>query len=93
MGFPAILSAIQPFQVCIYNRKYSKLTFSNGSQLIGKMFMANLHASLESTCKNRISKISTNVRTGGPFHNPQAIHLTSVKSGTEMMVWSNVNAL
>ena len=36
MGFPAILSALQPFQICIYNRKYSKLTFSDGSQLMGK---------------------------------------------------------
>ena len=31
MGFPAILSALQPFQMCIYNRKYSKLTFSHDS--------------------------------------------------------------
>ena len=36
MGFPAILSALQPFQICIQKRKYSKLTFSNGSQLMGK---------------------------------------------------------
>ena len=49
MGFPPILSALQPFQICIYNRRNSKLTFSNGSQLMGKRFMANLHASLEST--------------------------------------------
>ena len=59
MGFPAIISVLQPFQICIYNRKYSKLTFSNGFQLIRKRFMANLHASLGSTCKSRISKIST----------------------------------
>ena len=60
MGFPAILSALQPFQICISNRKkYSKLTFSNGSQMMGKKFMVNLHISLESTCKSRISKIST----------------------------------
>ena len=58
MEFPAILSALQPFQICIYNRQYSKLIFSNGSQLMGKRFLANLHASLESTCKTRISKIS-----------------------------------
>ena len=50
MGFPAILSVLQPFQMCIYNRKYSKLTFSNDSQVMGNRFMANLHASLESTC-------------------------------------------
>ena len=31
MGFPAILSALQPFQMCIYNRKYNKLTFSHDS--------------------------------------------------------------
>ena len=42
MGFPAILSALQPFQFCIYKRKYSKLTFSNGSQLMGKRFVAHL---------------------------------------------------
>ena len=29
MGFPAILSTLQPFQICIFNRKNSKLTFSN----------------------------------------------------------------
>ena len=44
MGFPAILSALQPVQICIFNRKYSKLMFSNGPQLMGKRFMANLHA-------------------------------------------------
>ena len=59
MGFPAILSTLQPFQIYIDNRKYSKLTFSNGSQLMGKRFMAHLHGSLKSTCKSRISKIST----------------------------------
>ena len=59
MEFPAILSALQLFQICIFNRKNSKLTFSNGSQLMGKRFMANLHASMDSTCKSRISKIST----------------------------------
>ena len=59
MQFPAILCALQPFQICIHKRKYSKLTFSNGYQLMGKRFMAHLHASLESTCKSRTSKIST----------------------------------
>ena len=59
MGFPAIFSTLKPFQICIFNRKNSKLTFSNGSWLMGKRFMANLHASLDSTCKSRISKIST----------------------------------
>ena len=59
MGFPAILSALQPFQICIFNRKNSKLTFTNGPLLMGKRFMANLHASLDSTSKSRISQIST----------------------------------
>ena len=70
MGFPAILSALQPCQICIYNTKKSKLTLSNGSQLMGKRFVANLHESLDSTCKSRISKISTRCQNqGGPFHN------------------------
>ena len=75
MGFPAILSTLQPFQICIYNRKYSKLTFSNGSQLMGRRFMANLHESLESTCKSRISKIATTCQNWGGsiiFHHVQA---------------------
>ena len=55
MGFPAILSTLQPFQICIFNRKHSKLTFSNGPQLMGKRFMANLHASFDSTQKSSIS--------------------------------------
>ena len=67
MGFPALLSALQPFQICIYNRKYRTLTFSNGSQLMGKRFMANLHASLESVCKSRISKISTRCQNWGVY--------------------------
>ena len=58
MGFPAMLGALQPFQICIFKRKYSKWTFSNGPQLMRKRFMANLHASLDSTCKSRISKMS-----------------------------------
>ena len=65
MGFPEILSTLQPFQICIYNRKYSKLTFTHGSHLMGKRFMANLHASLENTCKSGIYKISTRFRTRG----------------------------
>ena len=68
MGFPAILSALQPFQICIYKRKYSIWTFSNGSPLMGKRFMANLHASLESTCKGRISNISTRCQNWGVNH-------------------------
>ena len=68
MGFPAILSTLQPFQICIYKRIYSKWTFSNGSPLMGKRFMANLHASLDSMCKSRISNISArcqNLGVGG----------------------------
>ena len=70
MGFPAILSALQPFQICIFNRKYRKLTFSSSPQLMGKRFMANLHASLDNTYKSRISKLSTRCQIlGAPFHN------------------------
>ena len=36
MGFPTILSCISDWGVNSCRRKYSKLTFSNGSQLIGK---------------------------------------------------------
>ena len=74
MGFPAILSTLQPFQMYIYNRKYSKLTFSNDYQLMGNRFMTNLHASLESTCKSRIPRLPPDVRTGGSiiFHYVQA---------------------
>ena len=67
VGFPAIL---QLFQICIFSRRHSKLTFSNGPQLIGRRVMANVHASLDSTCKSRIWKISTGCWIlGGPFHN------------------------
>ena len=70
MGFPAMLGAIQPSQMCIFNKKYSKLTFSNGPQLMRKRFMANLHASLDSTFKSRISKMSMRCQScRGPFHN------------------------
>ena len=75
MGFPTILSALQPFQICIYNWKYSKLTFSHGSHLMGKRFMANLHASFESTCKSRIYKISTRCQNKEVHSTTQAIHI------------------
>ena len=65
MGFPAILSTLQPVQICICNRKNRKFTFSNGPQLMGKGSMANLHASLDSTCKSRISQISTRYQIRG----------------------------
>ena len=58
MGFAAILNTLQPFDICICNRENIKLTFSNVPQLMGKGFMANLYASLDSTCKSRISKMS-----------------------------------
>ena len=82
MGFPAILSALQPFQICIYNWKYSKLTFSHGSHLMGKRFMANLHASFESTCKSRIYKISTRCQN-------KEVHSTTHKQYTSYFceVW------
>ena len=59
MEFPAILCALQPFQICIQKRKYSKLTCSNGCQLMRNEFMPHFHASLESICKRRITRIST----------------------------------
>ena len=65
MGFPPISSTLQTFQICIFNTKNSKLTFANGSQLMGKRFIANLHASLNCTCKSRISKISTRCQNWG----------------------------
>ena len=43
----------------------SKLTFLNGPQVMGKRFMANLHASLDSTWKSRFSKISTRCQNWG----------------------------
>ena len=36
MEFPIILSTLQLFQICIFNRKYSNLTLSSGPQLLGK---------------------------------------------------------
>ena len=70
MGFPAILSTLQLFQICICNRKNRKFPFSNGPQLNGKRFMANLHVSLDSTCESRIPKISMKCQNwGGQFHN------------------------
>ena len=76
MGFLVILSALQPLQICIFNRKNSRLTFSNGPQLMGKRFMANLHESLDSTCKSRISQISTRCQIlGGVI--PQLVILNS----------------
>ena len=77
MGFPAILSTLQPCQICIFNRKNSKLTFSNGSQWMGKRFMANLHASLDSTCKSRFSKISTRCQNWGRGSIPQLLILNT----------------
>ena len=65
------------FQICIFDRKNSKLTFSNGSQLMGKRFMTNLHASLDSTCKNRISKISTRCQNWREGSIPQPLTLNS----------------
>ena len=68
IGFPAILSTLETLQMCINNTKYSKLTFSHDSQVMGNKFMANSYASLESTCKSRISKISTKCQNSGVNH-------------------------
>ena len=56
MGFSAILSALQQFQICIFNRKDSRLTLWNGPQLMEHRSMANLHTTLDSIYKSRISK-------------------------------------
>ena len=64
-GFSCNIKCLQSFQMHIYNRKYSKWTFSNDSQLMGNSFIANLHASLESTCKSKISKIATTCQNQG----------------------------
>ena len=86
MGFSAILSALQPLQICIFNRKYMKFTFSNGPQLMGKRFMANLHPSLDTTWENRISMISTNVSPGGSI--PQLLILnTEMKDLHWYLLW------
>ena len=65
MGFPPILSTLQPFKICIYNRNYIKLTFSNGSHLIGKRCMANLHASWGVHAKVEFPRFPPYIRTGG----------------------------
>ena len=52
-GFPAVLSALQPFQICIFNRKYSNLTSSwhwaNGEKVYGKFacIIGTVHAKVE----------------------------------------------
>ena len=67
MGFPPILSTLQHFK-CIFSiENRSKLTFSNGPHVMGKRFMANLHASLYSTWKSRFSKISFRCQHGGGY--------------------------
>ena len=66
MGSTAILGTLQPFQICIFNRKDSKFNISKWPSADGKRFMAKWHASLDSTCKSRISKILILV---GPFYN------------------------
>ena len=78
MGFPAIWSTLQPFQICIYNSKFSKWTFSNDSQLMGKRFITNFHASLESTCKSRISNTSTRCQNQGGQSQPFNAQLRNV---------------
>ena len=66
MGFPAILSALQPFQICIFIRKYSKLTFWNDPQLMGKKVYGNFACiTRQYKCKSRISKMSMRCQTWG----------------------------
>ena len=36
---------------------------------MGTMFMANLYASLDNTCKVEFNKFPPDARLGGPFHN------------------------
>ena len=70
----------------------SKLTFSNGPQVVGKRFMANLHESLDSTWKSRFSQVSTRCQLWGlhsttvdpelrnevkNFSNPGGVHSTT----------------
>ena len=85
MGFSVILSAFQPFQIYIFNRKGSKLTFSNGSQLMGKRFMANLYTSLDSKSKSKISKISYVLGVHSHVHFPLDVRSLGVHS----MEWAH----
>ena len=67
--FPAISSTLQTFQICIFNRKNSKLTFSNGSQLMGKGLLQICMHHWTVYAKVEFSRFPPDVRTGGPFHN------------------------
>ena len=91
MGFPAIWSTLQPFQICIYNSKFSTGTFSNDSQLMGKRFITKVHASLESTCKSRISNTSTRCQTQGGQSQP--FHATLRKEGFALIYFMGFPAI
>ena len=67
-GVSCNIKCITPISNLHLQYKNRKLTFSNGPQLMGKRFMANLHASLDSTCKNRTSKMSMRYHISGGVH-------------------------
>ena len=69
MGFPAILSALQPFQICISNRKNSKLTFSKWLSLMQKGLWQNCMFHWRVHAKKEFPRFPPDVRTGGPLHN------------------------
>ena len=75
MGFPAILSALQPFQICISNRKNTKLTFSNDSQLMQKGLWQNCMYHWRVHAKKEFPRFPPDVRTGGST--PQLVILNS----------------
>ena len=88
------IKCITAILICIYNRKYSKWTFSHDLQLMGNRFMANLHASLESICKSRISKIATRCQKQGVNHFSMCGLKPELKILGEILVrWGVVNHL
>ena len=86
MGFSAILSALQPFQIYISNRKNRKFTLSNGPQLMGKSLWQICMHHWKVHTKVEFPKFPPDVRTWVTVRATCNIHLTYVKSGTEMMV-------
>ena len=72
MGFPTILSTLQPFQICIFNRKQSKLTSSNGPQPMGKSVMANLHVSIGPYMEKQ------NFQNFHQMSDPRGVHSTTL---------------
>ena len=84
MGFPAILSTLQPFQICIFNRKNSKLTFSDGSKLMGKCLWQICMHHWTVRAKVEFPRFPPDVRTGGSI--PQFLILNS---GMNLNFFSN----